>query len=117
MRHNHENALRGRDVLCRVLGEKPPAPDDMLGSLASVGIPDRPAPKPGETLKPSKYHDPLQDRLIEKWGIQAPIVVFPPGTPAGQPCKRMVRIAMQVYNTVGQVEYFAQALREELTKG
>ena len=106
MRRNRELALRGREVLCRELGATMPAPESMIASLASVAIADRTA---AEAAMPTKYHDALQDRLIERWGIQAPIVVHPRGSN-----RRMVRIAMQVYNTVEQVEYLARALREEL---
>lgn len=109
MRRNREMALRGRDELCRALGAVPPAPDGMIGSLASVRIPAR---DPAAPVEPTRYHDPLQDRLIKEWGIQAPIVLFPPGVPGAT--MRMVRIAMQVYNTVGQVEYLALALEAEL---
>lgn len=113
MRHNRENTLRGRDILCRELRvTSQPAPDDMLASLASVPIPDRTLPKPGEALPVTKYHDPIQDRLIANWGIQAPIVLHPPGDPTAT--QRAVRIAMQCYNSLEQVEYLARAVKQEL---
>ncbi|MFN7022210.1 MAG: aminotransferase, partial [Phycisphaerales bacterium] len=109
MRFNRENTLRGRDILCRELGAAAPAPDEMIAALASVPIRER---GPGEPAEPTMYHDPLQDRLIRRWGIQAPIVLYPPGVPGAR--TRLVRIAMQAYNTVQQVEYLAQALKSEL---
>jgi isopenicillin-N epimerase len=106
---NREQALRGREILARELGVALPAPDHMIGALATVPIADR---TEAEAQTPTKYHDALQDRLIAKWGVQAPVVVFPAGSN-----RRWVRIAMQVYNTLGQVEYLARALREECGRG
>lgn len=106
--HNRELALKGRVLLCRELDAEPPCPDSMIASLAAVPIADR---TPEAAARPTRYHDALQDRLIASWGIQAPIVVFPRDTH-----RRMVRIAAQVYNTIEQVEYLAQALREEIDR-
>lgn len=107
MKHNHALALRGRDILCRALGVAPNAPYDMLGSLAAVQLP--PA-SPEHAARTSKYHDALQDVLIQKYRIQVP--VFPFIAPA-----RQVRISGQMYNTVEQYEYLASALRQELGAG
>ncbi len=109
MAQNRAMALRGRDVLCRELRSDAPAPDEMIGALVSVPIADRRAE---EEALPTKYHDALQDRLIARWGVQVPIVVFP-----ARSRKRLVRISMQVYNTIEQVEYLASALRAELGSG
>lgn len=106
MRRNRELAIRSRDVLCREMGSRAPAPDSMLGSLAAVWIADR---RPERASIATRYHDELQDRLIANWGIQAPIVPFPAETP-----RRMVRASAQLYNTVGQVEYLARALNVEV---
>lgn len=103
---NRELAIRGREVLCRQLGAMPPAPEHMIASLAAVPIADR---TEAQAAVPTRYHDALQDRLIQKWGIQVPINVFP----LGSNC-RAVRIAAQLYNTMEQVEYLARALRDEL---
>lgn len=107
MRHNHSLALKGRDILCDALGVEPSAPDEMLGSLAAVALP---AATPEHAAKPSKYHDALQDALIQKYGIQVPI--FPFVSPM-----RQVRISAQMYNTVEQYEYLARVLKQELAGG
>ena len=39
-RHNRALCLQGRDLLVAALGIDPPAPDDMIGSIAAVPIPD-----------------------------------------------------------------------------
>lgn len=109
MRHNHDLARRGRDVICRTLGVQPPAPDTMLGSIVTMILPPH-APERHARLmaRPSKYHDALQDRLIERHKIQVPIWGL-----AGKPA-RFIRISAQVYNAIEQYEYLAAALREEL---
>lgn len=109
MRFNRENTLRGRDILSRELGVPAPAPDEMIAALASVPIRER---RPDEPAEPTRYHDPLQDRLIAGWGVQAPIVLYPPGVPGAR--TRLARIAMQAYNTTEQVAYLAHALKSEL---
>ncbi len=97
--HNHALARRGRDLLCSALGTAPTCPDDMLGSLAVVLMPEQP-PK-----APSPFA--LYDALLAR-GIEVFIVPFP-GFPSG-----FVRIAAQVYNTEAQFMLLARALREEL---
>ena len=46
MAANHGLALAGRDLLCEAFGVEAPAPDDMLGSMATVPLPDRAHPAP-----------------------------------------------------------------------
>ncbi len=105
MRRNRDLARRGRDLLCRALGVEPPVPDQMLGAMAVVHLPDRRA---GERGVSGRYPDPLQERLLERWRVQVPITPFP-ATPA-----RWVRISAHVYNTLEQYEYLARALKAEL---
>ncbi len=105
-RRNHELALRGRDVLCRALGIERPAPDAMLGSMASLPLPAGPAEP-----KPTRYHDALQDALVDRHRIQVPVWSVPP--PGG---KRLFRISAQLYNSPAQYEYLAGALVEELER-
>jgi isopenicillin-N epimerase len=122
MRFNREQALKGRDILCRELGIEPPAPDRMLGAMAAVPLPD----PPGGVIRPSSlgYHDRLWDDLILRHGIQVPIMPFPPASHPGRntnfgplnPQKRVLRISMQAYNSLEQVEYLAKCLKEELAR-
>jgi isopenicillin-N epimerase len=98
---NHQLALRGRDVLCNTLGIDPPCPDDMIGSLASLPLPDgdgRPSTSP-------LYADPLQDVLLERFQIEVPVIPWP------MPPKRLIRISGQVYNSDGDYERLGHALR------
>jgi len=99
MRRNHELALRARDLLCPRLGIQNPAPDDMLGSMAAMPLPD------GEAyVTTSLYGDPLQDALLFEHGIEVPIVPWPR---AGS---RVLRVSAQVYNAIGDYEKLADAL-------
>jgi isopenicillin-N epimerase len=99
MRRNHALALRGRDVLCNALQIDPPAPDEMLGSMAAVPLPDG-----SESDAPALYGDPLQDKLLFDHGIEVPLVPWP------HPPKRLLRISAQLYNTMDEYEKLAAAL-------
>lgn len=103
MRRNHELALRGRDLLCSALDIDRPAPDELLGSMASVPIPDGLAES-----APALYGDPLQDALLERFGIEVPIVPWP------APPKRLLRISAQIYDTAAEYEYLCEALKTAL---
>jgi isopenicillin-N epimerase len=99
MRRNHELALRARDLLCTRLGIQNPAPDDMLGSMAAMPLPD------GEAyVTTSLYGDPLQDALLFDHGIEVPIVPWPR---AGN---RVLRVSAQLYNAIEDYEKLADAL-------
>lgn len=111
MQANHELALRGRNVICKRLGVEAPVPDELLGPLSTILLPRHP-PELLERLaaRPTPYHDALQDELIKNWNIQVPIWFI-----AGSG-ERFVRIAAQVYNTIEQFEYLAEALETELAR-
>jgi len=100
---NHELALRGRTLLCSALKAPPPAPEQMLGSLASVPLPDQAGPP----LRGAFWH-PLQKALLEKHRIEVPVMVFPAFP------KQLVRISAQAYNSEEQFARLASALRVEL---
>ncbi len=113
MRRNRDLCLRARAHLCTSLGVEPPAPESMIGSIATMMLPVEPdAGGRGARLaaRPSIYHDALQDALIERHAIQVPVWSIPTETPP----RRLFRISAQIYNSLAQYEYLAQALREEL---
>lgn len=119
MRHNREQALSARRVVCDALKQPAAAPDSMIGALATVCLPMTPGgPKPSHR----GYHDRLADRLIERHGIQVP-VMYHPGhagelmTERERPAStRLLRVAMQAYNSIEQVEYLRECLIEELER-
>jgi isopenicillin-N epimerase len=99
MRRNRALARRGRDLLCEALEIAPPAPDDLLGSMASVPLPDGRA-----ATAASLYGDPLQDALLEAYRIEVPIVPWP------NPPKRLLRISAQIYNGEAEYSYLCASL-------
>src|SRR4030095_15978926 len=97
-------ALAARARLCQALDVAPPGPEDLIGSLAAVPLPDATEEQP--PVSPL-YLDPLQDRLLERHQIEVPIVPWP------APPKRLVRVSAQLYNSLPQYERLAAALAEE----
>jgi len=106
MRRNHAMALRGSDIVTRALGIEPPVPDDMLGSMAAIPLPDGSA-----SAAPSLYGDPLQHTLLDHFHIEVPIVPWP------QVPKRVLRISSQLYNEERDYTALADALIELLAPG
>jgi len=105
MRSNRELALAARRVLCDALGIPLPCPDELIGSLASVPIPDATDATPS---KNPLYLDALQERLLAESGIEVPVVPWP------APPKRLLRISAQLYNSLPQYERLAGALKRLL---
>jgi isopenicillin-N epimerase len=93
MAQNHALALEARDVLGQALSVEPPTPDDMIGALAALPLPDGPSVA-------------LQETLLARFGIEVPIIPWP--LPPG----RLVRVSCQLYNTRAQYERLATALGE-----
>ena len=103
MARNHALALEARRLLCDVAGTAPPCPEAMVGSLASVILPN------GATSDVFwRNPDPLQARLFDGWGIEVPVMSFPAAP------RRLIRISAQLYNERAHYERLAEALRKEL---
>ena len=99
--HNRALVLEGRKLLCNALGIDPPAPEIMIGSIATAPLSD------GATTGPANsplYSDPLQDTLMERVGVQAPVIPWP------APPQRVLRISAHLYNSIGEYEILAGAL-------
>ena len=103
MRRNRTLALQARDILCDTLGIPHPAPDDMLGSMAAIPLPDGNA-----TTATSLYGDPLQDALLFEEKIEVPIAPWP------NPGNRVLRVSAQLYNTVDEYRRLAEAVKVRL---
>ncbi len=106
MRRNHELALRGREILCAALGIPPPAPAEMIGSMASIPLPPGAPPPPLD----APWHDPLQESLFREDRIEVPIMPWP------APPQRLLRISAQLYNAPEDYEALATALRARLPR-
>ncbi len=113
VRANRGLTLKSRRLLCEGIGgssAEPPAPESMIGSIAAIFLPARGDGAPTSTRPPtSRYGDPLQERLIDKWRIQVPVWGVP-GTP-----QRVLRISAQMYNSMEQYEYLLEAVKAELS--
>ncbi|MCB9519826.1 MAG: aminotransferase class V-fold PLP-dependent enzyme [Myxococcales bacterium] len=96
-------ALAARDMLCDALSVAPPAPDSMIGTLASVPLPRSEEPWTGNPGAP----DPLQHRLRAKHGIEIPIFGWPMFP------DRVIRVSAAPYTTLNEVERLIDALRAE----
>lgn len=96
---NRSLALYARERLSDALGQPPPCPASMIGSL--VGFPLGPVPSASSSALAS---DSLQDRLLADAGIEVP--VFPwPAYPA-----RQLRISAQIYNERAEYDRLASWL-------
>jgi isopenicillin-N epimerase len=104
MARNRALALAARRLLCVAAGTPPPCPDDMIGSIASVRLPD------GSAEVGWRRPDPLQQRLFEDWRIEVPVMSWPAAP------WRLVRISAQLYNRPEHYERLAQALGKELAR-
>ncbi len=87
--HNHTLVIQGRKILCEGLGIQPPAPDEFLGSMATIPLPN------GDRQS-------LQTALWER-KLQVPLI--PWTTP-----DRLLRISAQLYNTLDDYKALTQAL-------
>lgn len=100
MRRNREKALWARSLLARSLGVELPCPDEMIGSMATLPLPDGSSAPATSPL----YLDPLQDALLDAYSIEVPIIPWP------APPKRLLRVSAQLYNTEADYEALSRAL-------
>ena len=94
VQRNRELALEARDLLCATLRIDPPAPDEMLGCMATVPLPEVDGPA-------------LQDRLLFEHGIEVPVMPWP--TP-------VLRVSAAVYNVRAEYEKLCAALLREIPR-
>jgi isopenicillin-N epimerase len=101
-------ALEARRRLMARFGTEPTCPESMVGAMACAVLPPR---RPEEGKPRAGYHDPLWAALIERWGIQVPVLPFP-AVPS-----RHVRVSAGVYNRLEQVDYLIDAIAAETGTG
>jgi isopenicillin-N epimerase len=103
--HNHALACEARRVLLAELGGEAICPEDMLGSMATLALPDaREAPNPS-----AAHLSPLYEPLVAR-GFQVLALNFP------QAPQQIVRVTCQIYNELEQYRRLAVALRELLAQ-
>jgi isopenicillin-N epimerase len=103
MARNRALALAARRLLCAATGTEPVCPEEMIGSLAAVMLPDGAATEAGRGVP-----DPLQARLFGAHRIEVPIMRWP------APPRRLIRVSCQLYNRAEQYAGLAGALAGEL---
>jgi isopenicillin-N epimerase len=101
---NRNLALKARRILCDALNIDIPCPDNMIGTLASLPLPDD---KSNYNFK-SLYFEPVYKELIEKYNIEAVTMPWP------QFPKRILRVSAQLYNSEKQYKFLASALKSIL---
>jgi isopenicillin-N epimerase len=101
MARNRQLALEGRRILCQTLGMDPPCPEEMIGSMASITVPDNRA---DETRILPALLDPLQEMLLARHKIEVPVNPWPRFP------HRLLRISAQLYNSADQYQLLADAL-------
>lgn len=102
---NHRLILTSRRLLCQVLDVTPPCPDSLLGSMASLPLPDGPAAAP---LPLPEGEDPLQAALFRQFRIETPVWSWP------APPRRVLRLSAHIYNRPEHYRELAEALRHLL---
>ena len=98
---NHDLVVTARQLLCERLKVEPPCPARLLGSLATLPLPER-----FQRVAASGKIDQEQLRLYDKFGIEVPLSRF------GSPSRRWFRISAQIYNSPAEYEYLAAALEQ-----
>ena len=96
-----ELCLTGRGILLDALGIDPPAPDAMIGAIASVPVP--PPEDPGTGI-----FDPLMAALADRHRIQVSVFTWP------APPDRLLRISAHLYNDESDYRRLAEAVSAEL---
>jgi isopenicillin-N epimerase len=86
-RANHEKALRARDCIARGLGLAPCAPDELLGSMASLLLPRSLGGFPASDAPIA----PLQEHLFNAHRIEAPVWMW-------NDQHAIVRVSAHLYN-------------------
>ena len=108
---NHRLIMQGRDTIAQLAGLTPPCPETLIGCMATLIIPEPPAP-PSAGIAPRRtlYDDPLQDALLDRHRVVAPVWRLGANGP------RVIRFSAQVYNHPEQYAHAGRALAEELSR-
>ncbi|HEV8675350.1 MAG TPA: aminotransferase class V-fold PLP-dependent enzyme [Methylomirabilota bacterium] len=104
MARNRELALAARQQLAEALGTPLPCPDEMVGALAALPLPE--ATQPPSPATPRR--DPLQDALFARFGIEVPVMVWPAFP------RRLIRVSAQLYTGPADFARLAEALKSLL---
>ncbi len=103
MEQNHRLAVAARSLLCERLGLAEPCPPELIGSMATLGLPGEPPPADAKRL-----YDPLQEALMRRFSIEVPVFASPDCT------QRLTRVSAQAYNRLADYAKLADALEAML---
>jgi isopenicillin-N epimerase len=106
MQRNHDLAMWARRMLRERLGLEPIGPEDMLGSMAAMRLPDD--PQAVSPLDPATTPGPthcLTIVLRDRHGIEVPVYHWPAAP------RKILRISAQAYNSPDQYERLAEVLK------
>jgi isopenicillin-N epimerase len=107
MARNRALASESGAKLARALGTGEPAPADLLGSMVALPLPlEGPLGGPPAAGASSPLDtDPLQDALLERFGIEVPINPWPvPAADPPAPPRRLIRVSAALYNDAADVD-------------
>ncbi|MDJ0800576.1 MAG: aminotransferase class V-fold PLP-dependent enzyme [Calothrix sp. MO_167.B12] len=101
LRHrNHKLVLQGRELLCDALKVLPPCPEDMIGSMAVIPMP--------ESWENRDFAS-VRDELLDNFDIEVPII------PWQEQPRLLMRISAQIYNSIEEYEYLAKSLGQVIS--
>ncbi len=104
--HSHRTCLAARDLVCATFRIAPPAPDSMLGSMASIPLPTGTRCE----VQPPLYIHPLQSALFDRYRVEIPVMPWPDGN------TWHLRLSAAIYNTARDYEHLCRGLRELLPR-
>jgi isopenicillin-N epimerase len=102
MKRNRDLAIEARKMLSHRLGLSMPCPESMIGSMATLPLPDK--LQDIGNLFTSRF-DPLQTRLFENHRIEVPLIRFAE--------KKWFRISAHAHNDLPDYARLAEALEFE----
>ena len=106
LERNRALALDARDLLASAIRVEAPAPDAMIGSMASLPLPWEREPGTDRDVEP--YGDKVHGALLAA-GIQVAVVPWPL-RPQGTRWRRLLRVSAAAYNDRSQYERLATLL-------
>jgi isopenicillin-N epimerase len=98
---NHALAVEARRLLCRRLAVEAPCPESLLGSMATIPLPER-----FQGVPRSGRIDAEQNALHDGGSIEVPFLRF------GDPPRRFFRISAQIYNRLDDYARLGAALAD-----
>ena len=103
MTRNRALALQARDILCAAMDLEAPAPDGMIGSMASIALPAAEPGSPAARLDSDALCEWFRERGVRTWLYPHPVPVL--------------RASAQLYNNRDQYQRLATLLAEALHGG